>query len=211
VPSPSSLLPFLAAALVLLAIPGPSVLFVVAQGMHRGSRAGLVSALGMGAGSMIHVAAAALGLSSLLATSAAAFEVVRYAGAAYLVAMGLRRILAPAPREPEALPAARSGRIFRQALVVNALNPKTALFFLAFLPQFLDPARGAVAVQVCVLGLIFTLLGLLSDGAYALVAGALGGRLRRSARLVRAERYASGGLLVALGVTAAVTGSHRRA
>ena len=199
----STLLLFVAAALALLAVPGPAVLYIVAQSVDQGRRAGLVSMLGIHTGSLVHVAAASLGLSSLLVSSATAFQVVKYAGAAYLILLGVRRLLTreeAATREPRR----RSrGRLFRQGVVVNVLNPKTALFFLAFLPQFVDVDAGHVGLQVAVLGLLFVALGIVSDGTYALLAGTLGSRLRRSRAFARAQRWVTGSVYVGLGAATA--------
>ena len=202
---------FLAAALALLVVPGPAVVYIVAQSIDQGRVAGLVSTLGIGAGSLVHVAAAAVGLSSLLVSSSEAYSVVKYAGAAYLVFLGVRRLLG---RDEVVNAEDRTrkplSRLFRQGVVVNVLNPKTALFFFAFLPQFVDVEAGAVGAQVALLGLIFVLLGLASDGTYALVAGTLSGRLRGSTRVVRAQRYVSGTVFVSLGLATALSGSQRR-
>jgi threonine/homoserine/homoserine lactone efflux protein len=148
----------------------------------------------------------------LLVSSATAYATVRWLGAAYLVWLGVRRLLA----RDEDIPAAAAdhdahrtglGRIFAQGVVVNVLNPKTALFFFAFLPQFVDTSRGSVPVQVVVLGAAFVLLGLLSDGAYALLASTGAGWLRRRPKVARASRLVSGGVLISLGVTTALAGS----
>jgi threonine/homoserine/homoserine lactone efflux protein len=210
-PDLSTLALFVPAALALLVVPGPAVLYIVAQSASRGRRAGLVSMLGIETGALVHVGAAALGLSALVASSAVAFSVVKYAGAAYLVLLGVRRI-ASGERlgAREAAPQRTSGSLFRQGIVVNVLNPKTALFFLAFLPQFVDTSRGPAAVQMVALGLVFIALAALSDGTWALVAGTAAGRLRRSARWLRGERYVSGGVLVGLGLATAVSGSRSR-
>jgi threonine/homoserine/homoserine lactone efflux protein len=202
---------FAGAALALLLVPGPAVLYIVAQSVEQGRVAGLVSMLGIQVGGLVHVAAAALGLSALLVQSALAFSVVKYAGAAYLVYLGLRRLLAreqPAAgggREPRAL-----GRLFRQGIVVNVLNPKTALFFFAFLPQFVAPEAGSVGLQIAFLGVVFIAIALVSDGLYALAAGTAAGWLRGSERFLRTERWVSGSVLVGLGVTTAVSGSGRK-
>jgi threonine/homoserine/homoserine lactone efflux protein len=209
-PDASTFALFLAAAVALLVVPGPAVVYIVAQSIDQGRVAGLVSTLGIGAGSLVHVAVAAIGLSSLLVSSAEAFAAVKYAGAAYLIFLGIRRLLGrdePEVSERERKPLAR---LFRQGVVVNVLNPKTALFFFAFLPQFVDVDAGAVAAQIAMLGLIFVLLGLVSDGTYAVVAGTLGDRLRGSARVLRIQRYVSGTVFVGLGVTTALAGSHRK-
>ena len=199
------------ASLALLLVPGPAVLFIVARSIEQGRGAGLVSMLGVQAGALVHVAAAALGISALLVQSALAFSVVKYAGAAYLVYLGLRRLLAREGLDVggERVPRGR-GRLFREGIVVNVLNPKAALFFLAFLPQFVDPEAGAVALQVAALGLLFIALAVASDGMYALAAGAAAEWLRGSARFVRAERWVSGSVLVGLGLTTAVSSSRAR-
>jgi threonine/homoserine/homoserine lactone efflux protein len=206
VPSSSTLAPFCAAALALIVVPGPAVTYVVAQSVDRGRRAGLVSALGIASGGLVHVAFAVVGLSALLASSATAFTVVKIVGAVYLVAIGLRRLAARDEDDDGTEVETRSRahtRLFVQGTVVNVLNPKTALFFLAFLPQFVDPSRGSIAVQVAFLGCLFVLIAILSDSTYALVAAALAGRLRRSERARRARRLFTGGVFVVLGVTAA--------
>lgn len=208
-PDPTHLGLFLAAALALLLIPGPAVLFIVTRSVEQGRRAGLVSVLGIHAATLVHVAAAALGLSALLAASALAFGIVQYAGAAYLIWLGLRKLTHRASAEA-ARPPARPRHLFRDGFVVNLLNPKTGLFFLAFLPQFVVPAHGAVAGQIVVLGLIFIALGLITDCAYALAAGTLGGAVKRNRHFLRIERYLTGTLLIGLGVTAAVAGGRRR-
>jgi threonine/homoserine/homoserine lactone efflux protein len=197
---------YIPAALVLLAIPGPAVLYVIATSVEGGRRAGLLSVAGVHVGSIVHVAAACAGLSALIVSSAIAFSTVKYVGAAYLVFIGIKKLL-DKDDLPEDIPRPpRSGRrIFTQGIVVNVLNPKTALFFLAFLPQFVDPGRGTPWVQILVLGLLFATLGFLSDGVWALVAGTLGERLRRSRRFPAAQRYVSGSVFVGLGAVAALT------
>ena len=203
---------FAAAALALLVTPGPAVLYIVARSVEQGRLAGLVSDLGVHAATLIHVLAAVLGLSALLASSALAFGIVKYAGAAYLIWIGLRKLFGPASAPALDAAAGRHAyrRLFRDGFVVNLLNPKTALFFLAFLPQFVDPAKGHVASKVLVLGLLFILLGLVSDGCYALAASAAGGWLKRSRTYLAVERYVSGILFIGLGLTAAFAGGHRK-
>jgi threonine/homoserine/homoserine lactone efflux protein len=200
VPDANALLLFSAAALALLLIPGPAVLYVVVQSAEHGRLAGLASVGGLHLGTLVHTAAAAIGLSALVVSSALAFSVVKYAGAGYLIFLGIRRFLArdPAPHVPAR--AEPLGRLFRQGVVVNVLNPKTAVFFLAFLPQFVDP-DGTVWTQVIVFGLTFVALGLVTDSAYAVVAGSLGPWMRRRRR---ALRYASGGVFVGLGTLTAL-------
>jgi threonine/homoserine/homoserine lactone efflux protein len=206
-PSGSTIALFSLAAIALAVVPGPAVAYIVTQSVDRGRRAGIVSALGIASGGLVHVAAATIGLSALIASSAAAFTVVKLVGAAYLIAVGIRRILSREEPEPAAEPdATRLRRLYGQGVVVNVLNPKTALFFLALLPQFVD-RHGSVALQVAVLGLLFAGIALLSDLAYALLADALAGRVRRSGRAARIRRFATGGIFVALGITAAA--AHR--
>ena len=209
-PDASALALFTVAAITLLVIPGPSVLYIVTRSVDQGRAAGLASVGGIHVGTLVHVAAAALGLSALLVSSATAYNAVRWLGAAYLVWLGVRRLLA---RDEEvaaaAGPEARRhglGRVFAQGVVVNVLNPKTALFFFAFLPQFVDVARGSVRLQVVVFGVAFVLLGLVSDGAYALLASTGAGWLRRRPGVAKASRVVSGGVLISLGVTTALAG-----
>src|SRR5262245_43240971 len=184
-PSPSTLAVFCAAALALIVVPGPAVTYIVTQSIDKGRSAGLVSALGIASGGLVHVAAAVVGLSALLASSATAFTVVKLVGAVYLIAIGIRRLLArhedAAAPDVHATPGTPR-RLFVQGAVVNVLNPKTALFFLAFLPQFVDPDRGEAWAQIAVLGFAFVVLAVLSDSAYALAAAALAGKLRASER-----------------------------
>ena len=208
-PELSTLALFAVASVAMLVFPGPSVLYIVTRSVDQGRRAGLVSMLGVEAGALVHVTAAAIGVSAILASSAVAFSVVKYAGAAYLVWLGIQRLRSRGVALPDA-PAVPLRRVFRDGVIVNVLNPKTAIFFLAFLPQFVDPARGAGAAQVAVLGALFVVLAVLSDGVYALVAGWVGDRLRRSARLRRRLDQAGGGMLVGLGAAAALSGNSRR-
>jgi threonine/homoserine/homoserine lactone efflux protein len=199
---------FAVAAVTLLVIPGPAVLYIVSRSVDQGRAAGFASVAGIHVGSLLHIAAAALGLSALLVSSALAFDTVRYLGAAYLVWLGLQRLLArDEAAGPTRLARERLGRIFAQGVVVNVLNPKTALFFFAFLPQFVDASAGTVPLQVVVLGAAFVGIGLVTDGAYALLASSGAGWLRGHRRVARASRLVSGGVLVGLGVTTALAGS----
>jgi threonine/homoserine/homoserine lactone efflux protein len=214
-PEVSTLALFTLAAVTLLVIPGPAVLYIVTRSVDQGRAAGLASVCGVHVGTLVHVAAAAMGLSALLVSSATAYHAVRWLGAAYLIWLGVRRLLAK--DEPsgsgKGLDASRLGlrRIFAQGVVVNVLNPKTALFFFAFLPQFVDTSRGSVPFQVLVFGVAFVLLGLVSDGAYAVAASAGAGWLRRRPGVARASRLVSGGVLISLGVTTALAGSRASA
>lgn len=208
-PEVHTLVVFAPVALGLLVVPGPAVLYIVTRSIDQGRLAGVVSVLGIHTGSLVHVAAAAFGLSAILASSAVAFGVVKYAGAAYLIVLGLRKLLSKDDADGlGAEPSTRSlRRVYVQGVVVNVLNPKTALFFLALLPQFVDVDRGAVWLQMVVLGLTFIALGFVSDGTYALVASKAGGLLRSSARFRRAQRWVSGGVYLSLGAAAALAGS----
>src|SRR5215207_8758201 len=209
---PSTLALFMLASLALAVVPGPAVLYIVAQSVDQGRLAGLVSALGIGTGGLVHVAAATVGLSSLLASSATAFTIVKYAGAAYLILFGIRRLLTREEVGEEAHQPPRANRqIFRDGVVVNVLNPKTALFFLAFLPQFVDPARGAAWTQIVVLGSTFVAIGLCTDSSYALLGGTAGDWLRRrsqGASFQRMRRYVPGGVYITLGAATAVSGKN---
>jgi threonine/homoserine/homoserine lactone efflux protein len=193
---------FCLTSLALLLIPGPAVLYVVVQGAEQGRRVGLASVAGIHLGTLVHVAAATAGLSALIVASAVAFSAVKYAGAIYLIYVGVRKLLG---RDEPALVPGRQRvsyrRAFMRGAVVNVLNPKTALFFLALLPQFVDPDRAGVWSQALVLGLVFVALGLVTDSMYALAAGTVGGVLRRRRR---AMRYGSGIVFVGLGAAAAV-------
>ncbi|MGH2807038.1 MAG: LysE family translocator [Actinomycetota bacterium] len=209
-PDLSTFAVFCLAALALLVIPGPSVLYIVTRSIHQGRAAGMVSMLGIHVGTLFHVAAAALGLSALLMSSAVAFATVKYLGAAYLIFLGIRTLLAKGDGEQfREIKRDKLSRIFTQGIVVNVLNPKTALFFFAFLPQFADPARGSVALQIVVLGVTFILLGIVSDGTYGLLAARLGDWLKTKSRFARAQRIFSGSMYVALGVGAALSGSSK--
>ena len=194
---------FSLAAVALAVVPGPAVTYIVTQSVDKGRRAGLVSALGVASGGLVHVTAATIGLSALIASSATAFTAVKLVGAAYLIVVGIRRILARDEDSAPDTPPAPLQKLYVQGLVVNILNPKTALFFLAFLPQFVDPSRGSVPLQVAALGSLFVAIALCSDVTYALAADALAGRFRRRGTAARLRRYVSGGIFIALGVSAA--------
>lgn len=209
-PTPSTFALFVLAVLALLAIPGPNHIYIATRSATQGRGAGIASAFGVECGTLVHLTAATVGLSALIASSAVAFDVVRYLGAAYLVLLGVRALRSPsAPGEAGATttPASRA-KVFRDGVLVNLLNPKVALFFLAFLPQFLDPARGSVAVQTLVLGLVLVALGIASNLVYAFAAAALAGRVRAAGRAPRGARlrWVSGGVYLSLGAFAAVAG-----
>src|ERR671910_331454 len=204
---------FVAAALVLLLVPGPAVIYVVARSVEGGRLTGLVSVLGVELGTLLHVVFAAAGLSAIVVSSAAAFSFVKWLGAAYLVWLGLRHILGRDSGDEEVPPSGGEEariRVFSQSVLVQVLNPKVALFFLAFLPQFVDPSRGAAWTQVVVLGATLALLGLLTDGLYALLGGTAGNWLRRKGEngsFRRLRRSVPGGVYIVLGAATAVSGS----
>ncbi|WP_344494070.1 LysE family translocator [Nonomuraea monospora] len=200
--SPATFALFLTTSAVLVLIPGPNHLYITARGLSQGRAAGLVSALGVEVGTLLHIAAAAAGLSYVIAQSATLYTIIKWAGVAYLVYLGIRAFTGKAPEtgRPEPQPLRK---VFVEGLLVNVFNPKTLLFFLALLPQFVHPESGSPALQVVVLGLTLLLLGLISDVVYALTAGALGRRLDRAARSMR---YVSGVVYLGLGVLTAFTG-----
>lgn len=203
-PTPSTFAAFAAASLALVIMPGPNVLYILARGISQGRVAALISSVGVEAGVCVHVLAAALGLSALIATSAIAFNLVRYAGGAYLLYLGVKTLTTgrEGPRPDVASPARSRSRLFRQGLLISALNPKLALFFLALMPQFVDPYRGSATQQVLLLGLVFVAIALVLDSAYALTSGSLAAVLRRRPALARRQGYFSGGVYVALGLFA---------
>jgi threonine/homoserine/homoserine lactone efflux protein len=201
---------FVPAALALLVVPGPAVLYIVTRSVDQGRAAGLASLFGVHVGSVVHVVAAALGVSVVLARSAEAFTVVKFAGAAYLIFIGCRRLFgraAGADAEDRAANGRTLRRTFAQGIVVNVLNPKTALFFLAFLPQFVDGGRGSTALQTVALGVCFIVLGICSDGTYALLASSVGPRLRERATRRQYLERGSGLVYIGLGFYAAL--AHR--
>jgi threonine/homoserine/homoserine lactone efflux protein len=206
-----SLLLFISAALILLVIPGPAVFYILGRSIGQGRSAGLASALGIAVGSLVHTVAAAVGLSALLMSSAIAFSAVKYLGAAYLIYLGIQKFRQSdsTALSPDA-PPVKLSRIFAQGIVVNVLNPKSALFFFAFLPQFVDPARGHVATQILFLGVLFALLGVTSDSLWALAAGTVSNWLRGNTRAMRTQRYVSGTMLISLGVATAFAGPAKK-
>ena len=207
-PAPETFAAFAAASLALLIVPGPSVLYIVTRSMDQGRAAGLVSVLGIHTGSIVHVAAAALGVSAILASSAVAFGVVKYVGAAYLIWLGIRALWERRDDRPGGFGRERSSlrRVYAQGVVVNVLNPKTGLFFLAFLPQFVDVSKGSVTVQVLLLGITFILLGFLSDGTYAVLSARVSSAIASRRRAGVARRWLPGITLIGLGVASAFTG-----
>lgn len=200
-PNASDIAIFLIASLLLNITPGPDMLYVVARSMEQGWRAGIVSALGIGAGIFVHIFAVAAGLSTLLVSLPLGYEVVKYVGALYLIYLGVRVILS----KETPLGTSEAGRaglwaVFRQGVITNVLNPKVALFFLAFLPQFVDESRGPVPVQVIFLGILFNFSGTLVNMGVAWVSGSVGNKLKGRPSFSRAQRWLTGGVFIALAV-----------
>ena len=203
---------FVTAAAVLLLIPGPAVLFIVTRSVDQGRIAGLASAAGIATGALVHVMAASLGLSALLLSSATAYSAVKYAGAAYLFYLGIKKLRQrpTAGSAMEHVPPVPMRKVFAQGVVVNILNPKTAIFFFAFLPQFVSPARGHVTLQFLCLGLLFAVMGWASDSVWALSAGSAAHWLRGNRRFMAGQRYAAGTVYMGLGLATALTGSQHK-
>jgi len=207
VPSAETFAAFAIASLALLIVPGPSVLYIVTRSMDQGRAAGLVSVLGIHTGSIVHVAAAALGVSAILASSAVAYGVVKYVGAAYLIWLGIRALRECHDDRPAGVEREHSlRRVYAEGVVVNVLNPKTALFFLAFLPQFVDVSRGSVTAQILVFGITFIALGFLSDGTYALLSARVSRAFGSRRHTGVARRWLPGITLIGLGIASAFTG-----
>lgn len=199
---PLTVLPlFLLAAWALNIVPGPDMLYVLARSANQGRRAGLASALGIAGGCVIQTALVALGLAGILAAVPLAYEVVKFVGAGYLIYLGIRALFSRqnALNTPQVEQTAL-WRIFAQGVLTNVLNPKVALFFLAFLPQFTSPAYGSVPLQIIILGMIFNVSGTLVNIVVALLAGSLGGWLKRNARVSRMLNWLTGCIFIGLGV-----------
>jgi len=210
-PSLSTVGIFLLAGLIVLVIPGHTVLYIVTRSMTQGKQAGLASVLGVELGSLAHVAAATLGLSALLMTSALVFGMVKYLGAAYLIYLGVRALLTREENQRAIVSAPRNfSQLVAQGLLVDLLNPKTALFFFAFLPQFVDPARGAVGGQILLLGTLFVMLASGIDSLYALLASTVGRWLKRNSRSQQIRRYVTGTVYIGFGLSAAFAGAEKK-
>jgi threonine/homoserine/homoserine lactone efflux protein len=199
-PEKAAFLTFLIAALALNIAPGPDMLYVIGRSVGQGRRAGIVSSLGVFVGCWVHILAAAFGIAALLRSSPMAFNVVRYAGAAYLMYLGMRLLAQKTNLVSQPLKAESLTSIFRQGAITNILNPKVAIFFLAFLPQFIDAHRGSVALQIVLLGLIFNVGGTLVNLAVAYAGGTLGESLRRNQSIARLQRRFTGLIFVGLGL-----------
>ncbi|MEY3258166.1 MAG: hypothetical protein RI954_192 [Actinomycetota bacterium] len=208
VPNLSDIIAFAIASIALLVIPGPAVIYVLNRSVADGRNTALAGVAGLEIGNFMHVIAATLGLSAIIAASATAFSTVKWAGALYLVFIGIRTLLTkPSPPDSRST-SATNRKAFTQGIVVNTLNPKVALFFLSYLPQFIDPDRGSPALQSFVLGSIFVVLGCCSDATYALTASALRDRLLTGRTLPFVQRYVAGSVFVALGVVASTARRH---
>lgn len=210
-PALSTIVVFLLAGLGILLIPGPAVLYIVTRSVAQGRRAGLVSVGGIETANVVHLVAAALGLSALLMTSALAFSVVKYLGAAYLIYLGVRTLLTRKEHPALSTPTPKKlSQLFTNGFLVNLLSPKAALFYYAFLPQFIDPARGSVVKQLLILGIMFALLASCTDSLYALLGSTIGQWLKRSVRFQQVQRYVTGSIYILLGLTTAIAGSEKR-
>jgi threonine/homoserine/homoserine lactone efflux protein len=197
----TSYVSFIAVATAVIVTPGPSVMFVVARSVNLGLKNGLVSVLGVASGALAHAIAVSIGLAALLRASFGAFQVIKYFGCFYLVCLGIQTLRsqanqAEAPTDTDVY----RWRIFLQGFLVEILNPKTALFFLAFLPQFTSAKGTSVWLQLLILGFTFVLIGLISDAVYAVAAGRIGSWLKRSSRFRKIERILSGTVYTSLGV-----------
>jgi threonine/homoserine/homoserine lactone efflux protein len=202
-PSSSTIAAFALASLILLVIPGPAVVYILNRSVSDGRQVGLAAVAGLELGNLVHALAAAAGLSAVLATSATAFNTVKWLGAGYLVIVGIRTLLHAAPPIDTDRPGVSARRAFGQGIVVNILNPKVALFFLSFLPQFIDPAQGNVTTQALVLGMVFVLLGCITDSTYSLLASSLRHVLLRGRALPVFRRWVAGTVFIGLGLIAA--------
>jgi threonine/homoserine/homoserine lactone efflux protein len=201
---------FLGASLALLLVPGPAVLYITARSANQGRLAGLVSVLAIETANFLQAVAATLGLSAILLSSALAFDIVKYLGAAYLIYLGVRKLFARQEEtENGAIRPESLSRIYWQGVAINLLNPKTALFYFAFLPQFVDPAKGNVTGQTLLLAAIFVGMAIITDSSYALITSSLAERLRGSQPFQKGQRYFAGLVYVGLGITTALTGSKK--
>jgi threonine/homoserine/homoserine lactone efflux protein len=207
----SSLPVFLVAALGLLLVPGPAVLYIVTRSVAHGRSAGLASVLGIELATLCHSMAAAFGLSAILLASSLAFNLVKYLGAAYLIYLGIKTIFSKSTSLTQDDSSAPSlSLMFRKGFLVNLLNPKTAVFFYAFLPQFVDPSRGSAILQILLLGALFVTLATITDSTYALVSSGVGRMITQKAGFQRIQKYVTGGIYISLGVAAAISGSGKK-
>ena len=208
-PTVPTLLTFAIAATLLIIVPGPNVIYIITRGIDQGRRAAVASALGVEVGMLFHIGAAVLGLSALVASSELVFNIVKYAGAGYLIWMGVNNLRSKPTNlaVPEISRRASHRKLFAQGMVVNILNPKVGLFFVAFLPQFIDPARGSSTAQILVLGGVFVAIAVVSDLVYAFASGSIGSWLNARERIARQRDRFAGVVYILLGALAALTGS----
>ena len=208
---PSQLYLFLIASFALLITPGPAVLYIVARSVNQGRLAGITSVLGVETANFLHASAATLGLSAILLSSSLAFNLVKYLGAAYLVYLGVRKIMSSNEDVRAELSQRESlSRIYGQGFIVNLFNPKTALFFFAFLPQFVNVSNTNVTLQMFLLGIMFVVMALITDSAYALVSSSIADRLNSNQSFARNQKYFTGLIYIGLGVLTAFTGSRNK-
>lgn len=201
IPTPENILLFITAATILIIVPGPAVLYIMMKSMEQGYKAGIASVLGVGVGAMVHVVAAAIGISALLVASATAFSILKYAGALYLIYLGVKKIVDKAPPiEQQKIDKKSLFNIFYEGVIINVLSPKSAIFFFAFLPQFINPERGGTTSQILFLGLLFFIIALISDMCYVLLSGKLVKQFKSSKVYPRLQKYASGSIHIALGL-----------
>ena len=207
----SQLYLFLIASLALLLTPGPAVLYIVARSINQGRMAGIVSVLGVETANFFHASAAAFGLSAILLSSALAFDIVKYLGAAYLIYLGIRKIIAREDQAKTEVGKQESlSRIYSQGFVVNLFNPKTALFFFAFLPQFVNTSNGNITLQIFLLGIIFVIMAIITDSAYAIISSLIANQLNANKNFAKSQRYFTGLIYIGLGVVTAFTGSRNK-
>lgn len=213
-PDVSTLIVFCIAVFILTITPGPDLLYIATRGMAQGRSAGLVSALGVHTGVLVHTLAAALGLSALIATSSLAFSIVKYLGAAYLLYLGLRTLLARETGQKvhnlELVSHVSLKKIYCEGIVTNVLNPKAVLFFFAFLPQFIDPASSTAIFQTIILGLLVIVVSFPVDAAVGLCAGTLGNWWIRNVGMQRFGKWVTGTVFIGLGIGTALTGQRQK-
>ncbi len=202
----SSFIIFLSAAFFVLVVPGPAVIYITTRSLDQGTKAGIVSTIGIAFGSLIHVAFAAFGLSAILVTSAYAFTIVKFVGAAYLIYLGITKLFSKTKLDFEKEKIRKShSKMFVEGLLVNLLNPKTALFFFSFLPQFTDAVNGSIVLQIFILGMIFVLMGLVSDSIYAVVAGTFQKYISSHPKILNIQKYVTGSIYLLLGAFTALS------
>ncbi|WP_274366059.1 LysE family translocator [Paenibacillus thermotolerans] len=197
---------FIIAAATLLIMPGPAVFYIMARSIDQGKKAGLVSVVGVVLGGSVHVIAGAVGVSAILMTSATAFHIVKYLGAAYLIYLGCKTLFSASDRTASEIPKAPRKKLvktFYQSVLVEVMNPKTALFFLAFFPQFISPSAGSVTLQFLLLGTIYIILAFINDGLYAVLAASIRKRLLGSKASSKLQNRIAGYFYIVLGVFSA--------